>query len=110
MAKLKYLKAVGEFLCRVIRLTKQKRSASKARHAQKDFAEQILHNMGQGLTVLKPDFTIEYANLAFLRMTGYSLEEIIQTNLFNLSPSIIQPEDEGVIHRSLSHESTSYEG
>jgi PAS domain S-box-containing protein len=57
-------------------VTEQKNS-QKAVQAERDFALQILNNMGQGLTVSALDGSFEYVNPAYAVMLGYSADEII---------------------------------
>jgi PAS domain S-box-containing protein len=56
-------------------VTDQKKS-EKALQAERDFALQILNNMGQGLTVTTADNRLEYINPALANMLGYSQEEM----------------------------------
>lgn len=53
------------------------RQAQKALQAERDFALQVLNNMGQGLTVIDKDGRFEYVNPAYADMLGYTVEEII---------------------------------
>jgi PAS domain S-box-containing protein len=53
----------------------QELGAQKALQAERDFALQVLNNMGQGLTVIGPDSRFEYINPAYASMIGYSVEE-----------------------------------
>ncbi|NWG34345.1 MAG: GAF domain-containing protein [Chloroflexi bacterium] len=57
-------------------ITEQK-TAQQTIRTERDFALQILNNMGQGLTVANKDGSFEYVNPAFAQMIGYSAEEII---------------------------------
>ena len=57
-------------------ITEQKK-AQKALLAERDFALQILNNMGQGLVILSDDGKIEYVNPAFASMIDYVVDEII---------------------------------
>jgi PAS domain S-box-containing protein len=57
-------------------VTEQKK-AKKALEAERDFALQVLNNMGQGLTVTGANNNFEYVNPAYARILGRSSEEII---------------------------------
>ncbi|HEU0291404.1 MAG TPA: GAF domain-containing protein [Anaerolineales bacterium] len=53
----------------------QELEAQKALQTERDFALQVLNNMGQGLTVIGPDSQFEYVNPAYASMIGYEVEE-----------------------------------
>ena len=53
----------------------QEVEAQKALQAERDFALQVLNNMGQGLTVVGQDSKFEYVNPAYASMIGYTVEE-----------------------------------
>ena len=55
--------------------------AQKALQAERDFALQVLNNMGQGLTVVGQDSKFEYVNPAYASMIGYSVEELKEKKL-----------------------------
>jgi PAS domain S-box-containing protein len=55
----------------------EEKKAQKALQAERDFALQVLNNMGQGLTVTTQDGKYQYINPAFASMVGYSPEEIL---------------------------------
>ena len=57
-------------------VTDQKK-AQKALQTERDFALQVLNNMGQGLTVINKNSRIEYVNPTFAGMIGYQVEELI---------------------------------
>jgi len=57
-------------------ITEQKK-AQKALLAERDFALQILNNMGQGLVILNEEGEIEYANPAFANILDHKINEII---------------------------------
>ena len=50
--------------------------AQQALQAERDFALQVLNNMGQGLTVIGQDNQFEYVNPAYASMIGYTMDEI----------------------------------
>lgn len=45
---------------------------------QRDFAQQIMTAMGQGLIVADADWLLEYVNPAFAQMLGYAAEELVR--------------------------------
>ena len=55
----------------------EEKKAQKALQVERDFALQVLNNMGQGLTVTTKDGRFEYINPAYARMLGYAPEEIL---------------------------------
>jgi len=57
-------------------VTDQKKSQT-ALQSERDFALQVLNNMGQGLTVTGEDGLLEYVNPAFAQIVGYPVEEIV---------------------------------
>jgi PAS domain S-box-containing protein len=57
-------------------ITEYKR-AEEALHAERDFALQILNNMGQGLTVTDKESKFEYVNPAYAQMLGRVPEELL---------------------------------
>jgi len=56
-------------------VTEQKKSRD-ALQAERDFALQVLNNMGQGLTVTTDDRRFEYVNPAYAQILGYGQDEI----------------------------------
>ena len=64
--------------------------------AQRDFAQQVLSAMGQGLTVTGPDGRIEYANPAYGRMVGRPLDDMIG----HMSEEHTMPEDRAILERA----------
>lgn len=56
----------------------QEVEAQKALQTERDFALQVLNNMGQGLTVVGQDSKFEYVNPAYASMIGYTVEEFKQ--------------------------------
>jgi PAS domain S-box-containing protein len=57
-------------------VTEQKKTQN-ALIAERDFALQIMNNMGQGLTVLDKNGSFEYVNPAYATMIGFHVEEIL---------------------------------
>ena len=57
-------------------VTEQKK-AQQALQAERDFALQVLNNMGQGLTVVNQESQIEYTNPAFAHMLGYKIDDLL---------------------------------
>ncbi len=56
---------------------------------QRDFAEQILNSMGQGLTLTNQESRFIYVNPAFANMLGYTAEELMNQSLIDY----IHPDD-----------------
>lgn len=77
--------------------------------AQRDFAQQLMNSMGQGLTVTGADKRFEYVNPAYARMLGYAPERLIGMTPWDLT----LPEDHAVLleayRRRLQGDSTTYE-
>lgn len=48
-----------------------------ALEAERDFAQRIIDNMGQGLTMTDENGRFIYANPAYTRITGYTLDDLI---------------------------------
>jgi PAS domain S-box-containing protein len=55
----------------------EEKKVQKELEAERDFALQVLNNMGQGLTVTAQDGRFEYINPAYARMVGFAPEEIL---------------------------------
>lgn len=55
----------------------EEKKAQSALQAERDFALQVLNNMGQGLTVTTKDGRFEYVNPAFASMLGHPKDEIL---------------------------------
>lgn len=78
-----------EVLVIVRNITKRKQ-AEAALKQQRDFAQQVLNTMGQGLTIADAEGCFEYVNPAYARMLGYSPDELIGQRPRDL----IYPEDQ----------------
>lgn len=87
----------------------EKKAAEKALQAERDFALQVMRNMGQGLTVFRPDFTIEYANPAFARMGGYAVEEVVGKSPSELLPPDLQTKPSPLPWQLLGKQSVTLE-
>ena len=55
----------------------EQNKTQKALQSERDFALQVLNNMGQGLTVLDKSGRFEYVNPAYAGMLGYRVEELM---------------------------------
>jgi PAS domain S-box-containing protein len=55
----------------------QRQKAERDLQTQRDFAQQILNNMGQGLTVTNSDRHFVYVNPAYAQMVGRAPEELM---------------------------------
>lgn len=55
----------------------EQQKAQKALQIERDFALQVLNNMGQGLTVVDKNSTFEYVNPAYANMLGYAVGELV---------------------------------
>ncbi len=111
-ADLRLLTALGEHVSIAIgraRLYAEARANEEKYRRERDFALQVMHAMGQGLTITGPDGRFEYVNPTFARMLGYRPEDLIgrEPEEFTL------PEDRGVLassfERRLAGETTAYE-
>jgi PAS domain S-box-containing protein len=63
----------------------EEKKTQKALQAERDFALQVLNNMGQGLTVTTKDGRFAYINPAYARMVGYGSEEILGKALLDFT-------------------------
>ena len=63
----------------------EEKKAQKALQKERDFALQVLNNMGQGLTVTTKDGMFEYINPAYAKMVGYTPEDILGKTLRDFS-------------------------
>ncbi len=55
----------------------ERKQIGKELQAQRDFATQVINTMGQGLTVTDADGRFEFVNLAYARLFGYELADLI---------------------------------
>jgi len=60
----------------LIDITKEKEGEA-ALQSERDFALQVLNNMGQGLTVVDKHSRFEYVNPAYASMLGHAVEELL---------------------------------
>jgi PAS domain S-box-containing protein len=60
--------------------------AQAAIQAERDFALQVMNNMGQALSVTDKDFRFIYVNPAYGRITGFSPEEILGRTPYDFTP------------------------
>jgi PAS domain S-box-containing protein len=67
-------------------VTDQKK-AQKALQAERDFALQVLNNMGQGLTIINQNSQLEYVNPAFANMIGYTIDNILGKKPVDFTPA-----------------------
>ena len=87
----------------------ERRAAERQLRIQRDFAIQVMDNMGQGLTLTDVNGTFEYVNPAFARMLGYKPDELIGKSPFDVTA----PEDHAVLknsqHLRVSGQKNTYE-
>lgn len=55
----------------------ERREMEIALESERDFAQRIIDNMGQGLTITDENGRFIYANPAYTRITGYTLDDLI---------------------------------
>ena len=76
---------------------------------ERDFAVQIMDQLGQGITITGPNRRFEYVNSTFGKMMGYTPEELLKRSPFKLAIS----EDAHLLEESYaakhSYETTTYE-
>jgi PAS domain S-box-containing protein len=65
----------------------ERQQADEALQRERDFAHQIMSNMGQGLLVLTKERTIRYCNPMFMEMVGYSDAELMGKPIWQLLSS-----------------------
>ncbi len=78
---LKILRIVGEMIANSV---ERKRYESNL-NAEKEFAQQIMNNMGQGLTITNSEKIFEYVNPAFSNFMGYDPSELIGKSPYNIT-------------------------
>jgi PAS domain S-box-containing protein len=69
-------------------ITRRKQIESELQ-AQRDFAQQILTHMGQGVTMVDADSRFLYVNPAYAQMLGYNQEEVVGKTPFDF----VHPDD-----------------
>jgi PAS domain S-box-containing protein len=73
-------------------ITERKRAEHELQ-TQRDFAQQVMNAMGQGLTVTDAEGRCEFVNPAYARLFGYTPQELIGKRPADLTP----PEDRPVL-------------
>ncbi|MCZ7666127.1 MAG: PAS domain S-box protein [Chloroflexi bacterium] len=63
-----------------------RREMELALESERDFAQLIITNMGQGLTLTDSEGKLQYANPAYSAITGYTSDEIVGKAPFDLAP------------------------
>ncbi len=62
----------------------QHQKAKQELQAERDFANQVMDSMGQGLVLAKTDWTIEYCNPALAELLGMNRQDIIGNSALNI--------------------------
>ena len=80
----------------------ERREMDIALKAERDFAQSIITNMGQGLIVIGESNQFVYVNPAFTRMTGYNIEMLAGKTPFDIvvSENVGQLEEESMRQRA----------
>jgi two-component system CheB/CheR fusion protein len=60
------------------------KQAEEALRAEKEYSEKIVHTVREGMLVLKPDLTVEFANDSFFQMFEVSAAETIGSQIYDL--------------------------
>ncbi len=88
----------------------EEKKAQKALQAERDFALQVLNNMGQGLTVTTKDGRFAYINPAYAHMVGYAPQDILGKALadFTSAEGLAELDDKKVLREGITstYEST----
>ena len=64
----------------LINFTRESKRTEELLRIERDFANQVLNAMGQGLTITNSDGFFQYINPAFSRMMGYEPDELLGKN------------------------------
>ncbi|MBL8165010.1 MAG: PAS domain S-box protein [Anaerolineae bacterium] len=75
----------------------QRRRIESELERQRDFALQVMENLGQGITVTNAEGRFEYVNPAYARMLGYSPDALMNQTPFSLTA----PEDRAELEKAL---------
>ena len=89
-------------------ITESKRAQEEMR-AQRDFAQQIMTTMGQGLTVTNQDGKFEYVNPAYEKMLGVSPLTLIGKSPYDVTAPEYHATVTDAWRRRLDGETTTYE-
>lgn len=85
---------IGQRVATQVSQVLQRKQAQQALQAQRDFAHQIMDNMGQGLLVAQTDWIIEYCNPALAQLLGQTPEAIIGGSaldlVYQIDPRVLQ--------------------
>lgn len=76
--------ALSETVATQISHALQRQQTEQELQAQRDFAYQVMDNMGQGLVLAQTDWTIDYCNPAFAELLGREPQDIIGTSALDL--------------------------
>ncbi len=76
---------------------------------ERDFAQQVLNTMGQGLVVTDSEGRVEYANPAITRMLGYTTSELLGKRSFDVTSENEHPILETARAQRRKGEITTYE-
>ncbi|MEP6894744.1 MAG: GAF domain-containing protein, partial [Chloroflexota bacterium] len=65
----------------------EQNKTQKALQTERDFALQVLNNMGQGLTVINRNSQLEYVNPAFANMIGHAIDDLLGRQPADFTPA-----------------------
>lgn len=100
--------AIGQLI--ILRDVTLAQQAQAAIQAERDFALQVMNNMGQGLSVTDKDLRFIYVNPAYGRITGFSPQEIVGRNPYDFTPEEDLESLRISIERRRAGETSSSEG
>jgi PAS domain S-box-containing protein len=75
---------IGILYCRV-------RERTEGIKKEKEYTEQVVNSMNEGMLVVDKDFKILSANKAFLETSGYSISEVRGKHCFEVSHGVAKP-------------------
>ncbi len=91
--------ALGKKVAAQISHTLERQQAEQKIQEERDFAHQVMENMGQGLLVVGNDWTIEYSNAALNDLLGYEPQTLIGKSALDLVYKVNPHETRKVLER-----------
>ena len=70
----------------------KRREMEIALEAEREFAQRIIHNMGQGLTITDENGRFIYVNPAYTQMTGYTADSLMGKTPYDIAPNSARTE------------------
>lgn len=87
----------------------ERKEAEQSLQAERDFAHQIMTNIGQGLTVTNAQGQFTFVNQAFTDISGYTFTDLLGKTPFDIAAPNETTTLENALYERLASKTTSYE-